>query len=116
MILAGNHPIDEVGTKINAHSQGINGRCHIEQDVWIGARAIIVGDVTIGEGAVVGAASLVNRDVPPYCVVAGTPCRPIRFRFSDEDLRAHLTALGRPEASDAMIKRRQAAFDGDRRA
>lgn len=45
----------------------------IEDDVWIGRRAIIMGGVTIGKGAVIGAGSVVTKDVPPYCVAAGNP-------------------------------------------
>ncbi|MEL7447484.1 MAG: hypothetical protein AAGK02_17060, partial [Pseudomonadota bacterium] len=81
-----------------------------EQDVWIGARVIIVGDVSIGEGAVIGANALVNRDVPPYTVAAGTPARPVRKRFSDDELRDHLIRLGRAETAEAMIERRDAGF------
>jgi len=108
MILSGNHPIDTIGQPINASHQGNNGRCRIEQDAWIGARVIIVGDVTIGEGAVVGANALVNRDVAPYTVAAGTPCVPLRRRFSDTELRDHLTRLGRADTCDALIARREA--------
>ena len=45
---------------------------------WIGARAVIMKGVTVGEGAVVGTGSVVMRDVPPYTVVLGNPARVIR--------------------------------------
>ncbi|MCC6483663.1 MAG: hypothetical protein IT209_02355 [Armatimonadetes bacterium] len=45
---------------------------------WIGARAIILKGVTIGEGAVIGAGSVVTKDVPAWCVAAGNPARVIR--------------------------------------
>lgn len=64
----------------------------IGNDVWIGARAMVIGDVTIGDGAVVGAGALVTRDLPPYCVAVGVPARVIRRRFSEEDI-ATLQAL-----------------------
>ena len=48
--------------------------------VWIGARSIILQGVTIGEGAVVAAGSVVTRDIPPYTVVAGVPARVIKER------------------------------------
>ncbi len=51
--------------------------------VWIGFNVIVLKGVSIGEGAVVGAGSVVTRDVPPYTVVAGNPARPIR------ELEAH---------------------------
>ena len=45
----------------------------IEDDVWIGRRAIIMGGVRVGKGAVIGAGAVVTKDVPPYCVAAGNP-------------------------------------------
>lgn len=55
----------------------------IESNVWIGAGARILGGVTIGTGAVVGAGSVVTRDVPPETVVGGVPARPLRKRFEE---------------------------------
>ena len=54
----------------------------IEHDVWIGAKAILTRGNTIGTGAVIGAGSFVNRDVPPYAIVAGSPAKLIRHRFA----------------------------------
>jgi acetyltransferase-like isoleucine patch superfamily enzyme len=51
------------------------GEIVIEDDVWIGAQAIILGGVRIGAGAIIGAAALVDQDVPPYAVFAGNPGR-----------------------------------------
>lgn len=56
----------------------------IGNDVWIGNRALIMQGVTIGDGAVVGAGSIVTKDVEPYTIVAGNPARVIRKRFDDE--------------------------------
>ncbi len=50
----------------------------IENGSWIGARAIILKGVTVGEGAVVAAGSVVTRNVPPYTVVAGNPAKVVR--------------------------------------
>jgi acetyltransferase-like isoleucine patch superfamily enzyme len=47
----------------------------IEDTAWIGARAILLGDVVIGEGAVVGAGAVVTGEVPPFTIVAGNPAR-----------------------------------------
>lgn len=52
----------------------------IEDDADIGVNAVILPGVTVGRGAVVGAGSVVNRDVPPYAVVAGVPAKVLRFR------------------------------------
>lgn len=55
----------------------------IGNDVWMGYRVIITSGVTIGDGAVIGAGSVVTKDVEPYTVVAGNPAKPIRKRFDD---------------------------------
>lgn len=56
----------------------------IENNVWIGANAVICGGVTIGEGSVIGAGSVVTKDIPPMVVAAGNPCRVIR-QVTEED-------------------------------
>lgn len=56
-------------------------KINIGSDVWIGEGALIRRGITIGDGAVVAARSVVNRDVPPYAIVAGSPARIIRYRF-----------------------------------
>lgn len=61
-------------------------------DVWIGQDAYIKAGVTIGHGAIVGARATVVKDVPPYAIVAGTPAKVLRYRFSDEII-ARLLAL-----------------------
>jgi acetyltransferase-like isoleucine patch superfamily enzyme len=50
----------------------------IEDDVWIGSHVVILPGVRIGKNAVIGAGSIVTRDIPPRCVAAGNPARVIR--------------------------------------
>ncbi|MFK3798657.1 MULTISPECIES: CatB-related O-acetyltransferase [unclassified Pseudomonas] len=61
----------------------------IGSDCWICTNATILSGVTIGHGAVVAAGAVVTRDVPPYAVVGGNPCKFIRWRF-DETTRERL--------------------------
>lgn len=54
----------------------------VEDDVWIGYDALILPGVTIGRGSIIGARSVVTKDIPPYSVYAGT--RIVKSRFSDK--------------------------------
>ena len=56
----------------------------IGNDVWIGQNAVILPGVRIGDGAIIGASSVVGSDVAPYTIVAGNPARPLRRRFDGE--------------------------------
>ena len=56
----------------------------IGNDVWIGSRAIVLQGVTIGDGAVIGAGSIVTRDIPENSVAFGSPARVQKKRYSDE--------------------------------
>ena len=61
-------------------------RTHLEigSDVWMGHNSIVLSTVSsVGHGAVIGAGSVVHKDVPPYAVVVGHPARVVRYRFSD---------------------------------
>jgi acetyltransferase-like isoleucine patch superfamily enzyme len=74
----------------------------IGHDVWIGREAMILSGVTIGDGAVVGARSVVARDIPPYAIVAGNPARVVRHRFDRETIAA-LRAIAWWDWSDAEV-------------
>lgn len=56
----------------------------IGNDVWIGYEAVILSGVRIGDGAIVGARSVVTKDIPPYTIVGGVPAKTIKKRFDDD--------------------------------
>ena len=56
----------------------------IGNDVWIGMNAVIMRGVTVGDGAIVAANSVVTRDVPAFAVVGGVPAKVLRYRFTPE--------------------------------
>jgi len=58
----------------------------IGNDVWIGARAIIMDGVTVGDGAVIASGAVVTKDVQPYTIVGGLPARELRKRFLDDEI------------------------------
>lgn len=68
----------------------VSARINVGSDVWIATNSLVLANVTIGDGAVVGAGSVVTRDVPPYAVVAGAPARVIRMRFSEATIESLL--------------------------
>jgi galactoside O-acetyltransferase len=74
-ITSGTHPIHP-GLRLK-YAQ-YNLPVHIQKNVWIGANAVIMPGVTIGENSVIGAGSVVTKDVPPDAVAAGCPCKVLR--------------------------------------
>lgn len=62
------------------------GDTEIGHDVWIGAEAMIMPGIKVGNGAIIGARSVVTKDVDPYTIVAGNSAKPIRKRFTDEQI------------------------------
>ena len=53
-------------------------------DVWIGQNVTVMPGVHIGDGAIIGTNSVVAKDIPPYAIAVGNPCRVVRKRFDDE--------------------------------
>jgi maltose O-acetyltransferase len=79
IILTANHNFDNPDIPIRM--QGYKReQVSIGNDVWIGARAIILPGRKIGNGVIIGAGSLVTKDIPDFAIVAGNPARIIRFR------------------------------------
>lgn len=75
----------------------------IGNDVWIGLRTMIMGGVSIGNGAVIGTGAIVTKDVPPYAIVGGVPARIIKYRFS-EDVIVKLEKSRWWELDDIILK------------
>lgn len=94
-IHGGNHITDRIGVYMNVVKKefGSDGKVIIEDDVWVGANAIILKGVTVGEGAVVAAGSIVTKDVIPYSIVAGMPAKIVKMRFSEDEIKKHKMLL-----------------------
>lgn len=75
----------------------------IGDDVWIGNHAIVLQGRTVGTGAVIGAGSVVTKDVPPYAIIAGNPGHIIRYRFEEHIIKALLETKWW-EADDETLK------------
>ena len=83
LIFTNNHEISGISIPINAQGYEKPQPVIIGDDVWIGARVIILPGRSIGRSAVIGAGSVVTKDVPNYAVVGGNPARVIRYRKSE---------------------------------
>jgi acetyltransferase-like isoleucine patch superfamily enzyme len=91
-IIAVNHVFDD--PDVPFVDQGITARgIVIEDDVWLGASAVITDGVRVGKGAVVAAGAVVTRDVPPHTVVAGVPARVVR----------HIDGSGGEKSADSPV-------------
>ncbi|KKG20402.1 galactoside O-acetyltransferase [Methanosarcina sp. 2.H.T.1A.15] len=62
-------------SRISPYVKTVNGRIVIEDDAWIGAGVIILPDIKVGTGAVIGAGAVVTKNVLPYTIVAGVPAK-----------------------------------------
>lgn len=81
-LMTWNHRLDDRRIGIREHGRE-SSRVELGDGVWMGYNAIVLPGVTIGEGAVVGAGSVVTEDVEPFDVVAGVPAEPIGRRTDD---------------------------------
>lgn len=112
-ITGGIHPENWVSTypfRINwnldkAFKDGMpatKGDINIGSDVWIGTNALILSGVQVGDGAIIGANSVVTKNVPPFAIVAGNPAIIIRFRF-DQNIIDNLLRIKWWDWNDEII-------------
>ena len=59
----------------------------IGHDVWVGANAVIMKGVTVGDGAIIGASAVVTKDVPSYAIAVGNPAKIIKYRYGKKDIK-----------------------------
>ena len=81
----------------------------IGNDVWIGARAMVIDGVKIGDGAIVGAGAVVTKDVPSYAIVGGVPAKFIRWRFPKKTIN-RLESIRWWTKSDTWLRKNWRTF------
>ncbi|EIA10415.1 hypothetical protein HJ01_00275 [Flavobacterium frigoris PS1] len=115
-IHASNHPTNYLTTYINNNL--FNGELKklketkkviIGHDVWIGHNVMIVGKVTVGNGAILAAGSVVTKDVPAYGMVAGVPAKIVKNRFSEKIVQ-EIEALKWWDLSEAELEKIKPLF------
>lgn len=82
----------------------------VEEDVWIGINVTLLSGAHIGRGAIIGACSVVTKDIPPYTIAVGNPAKPIKFKWTVDEIIEHEKALY-PEkerfTKEQLLKHRQ---------
>jgi galactoside O-acetyltransferase len=86
VLRAANHRFEDPNLPIRDQGNK-GGAIVVEDDVWIGANVVVLPDVKIGKGSVIGAGSVVTRDIPEYSVAVGVPARVIKSRKPEERIR-----------------------------
>lgn len=83
LIIGGNHDFSSTNIPMNRQGEGVQGPIIIENDVWIGAGSIITTGVKLGTGSIIGAGSVVTKDIPKYSIAVGSPARVIKKRKNE---------------------------------
>lgn len=87
----GEHDLTKISTNSifykNAFEELTKNECVIGNDVWIGVDCIIKRGVKIGNGAVIGANSVVTKDIPDFAIAVGSPAQIIKYRFDDKKIK-----------------------------
>lgn len=116
---ATNHPMTYMSNYINSNL--FNGdlkqlkqqnKIVLGNDVWIGHGVIVVGNVTVGNGAVLAAGSVVTKDVEPYSIVGGVPAKQIKKRYS-EDIIHEIQNLNWWDKNEAELEKIKPLFFKD---
>lgn len=116
-MLASNHDMSKAALQCRWQQElldnnyGINQKSSIKigNNVWIGANAIILPDVEISNHAIIGAGSVVTRNVDEFEVVAGNPITNIRYRFTEEE-RENIRDYNWTEMNDVQLKQHKEFF------
>ncbi len=96
--------VDPLAEKIKKQRRAVIGN-----DVWFGRNVIVVNSSNIGNGVIAGAGSIITKDVPDYAIVVGAPARIIKFRYSQDQIKA-LNKIAWWNWSDDEIRERFSDF------
>ena len=91
-IYGGDHIYNIIGQPMNMNKKSAGHQDKniiIEDDVWVGGCSILLSGVTVGRGAIIGAGSVVTKNIIPYSINAGNPCKLIKMRFTSDQIIEH---------------------------
>jgi len=92
-VIGSDHIYSDPSKPIIFSGRPISKQTIIGDDVWVGAFSIIMSGVEIGDGAIVGAGSVVTKNIPSYSIYAGVPAKFIKMRFNDDEIKIHIEML-----------------------
>lgn len=69
--------------------KGLDKDVIVEENVWIGMNVVLLTGVVVGRGSTVAAGSVVSKSLPPYCVAGGVPAKPIKFKWTIDEILEH---------------------------
>lgn len=92
-ILGGDHIFDDPSKPVIYAGRPSTPSTHIGRDVWIGANALIMAGVKIGDGSIVAAGAIVTKDILEYTIVGGNPAKFIRMRYNEQEIKIHRKML-----------------------
>lgn len=85
----------------------------VGNDVWIGQNVTVMPGVHIGDGAIIAADSVVTKNIPPYCIAGGNPCKVIRQRFDDELISYLINLKWWDWSADKIFRNMETLCSGD---
>ncbi len=95
-IMTGNHATDTIGTfmwDVHTKKEGLDKDVILEDEIWVGSNVTILSGARISRGCVIAAGAIVNKNIPPYAIVAGVPAKVLKYRFTPEQIIEHEKAL-----------------------
>lgn len=89
VVVTSNHR-QHIGKFLNSNNEdAVYGDVIVEEDVWIGVNVTLLAGVRVGRGAIVGACSVVTKDIPPYSIAVGNPAKIIKLKWTIDEIIEH---------------------------
>lgn len=89
VVVTSNHR-QHIGEYLNSNNEdAVYGDVIVEEDVWIGVNVTLLAGIRVGRGAIIGACSVVTKDIPPYSIAVGNPAKVIKFKWTIDEIIEH---------------------------
>lgn len=89
IVITSNHHQQKGVFRSGGNEDNVYSDVIVEDDVWLGINVTLLAGVHVGRGAIIGACSVVTKNIPPYAVAVGNPAKVIKFKWSIDDILEH---------------------------